>query len=77
VRFLRFAAFPTAIIRGAENLDEEPMPTILTPTELKELAKRVVDLEKESMYGDEVSEDQRLSLIEKLMLEEIRRLKPQ
>lgn len=52
------------------------MPTILTPSELKDLAKRVVDLEKESMYGDEESEDQRLSLIEKLMLEETRRLSP-
>ena len=77
MRFLRFTSFPTAIIHGADNLDEEPMPTILTSTELKELAKRVVDLEKESMYGDEESEDQRLSLIEKLMLEETRRLKPQ
>jgi hypothetical protein len=53
------------------------MPTILTPSELKDLAKRVVDLEKESMYGDEENEEQRLSLIEKLMLEETRRLSPQ
>ncbi|MGD0904296.1 MAG: hypothetical protein ABR924_15265 [Terracidiphilus sp.] len=50
---------------------------ILTPSELKNLAKRVVDLEKESMYGDEESEDQRLSMIERLMIEESRRLNPQ
>jgi hypothetical protein len=50
---------------------------LLTPSELKNLAKRVVDLEKESMYGDEESEDKRLSMIEKLMIEETRRLSPQ
>ena len=53
------------------------MPTILTPSELKDLAKRGVDLEKESMYGDQENEEQRLGLIEKLMLEETRRLSPQ
>ena len=66
----------TAIIRGAQKFHEDPM-SILTPSELKNLAKRVVDLEKESMYGDEENEDQRLSMIEKLMMEESRRLNPQ
>ena len=51
--------------------------SILNPSELKELARRVVDFEKESLYGDEENEDQRLSLIEKLMIEESRRLSPQ
>jgi hypothetical protein len=71
-----YCPLPTAIIQGTQKSDEDQMP-ILTPSELKNLAKRVVDLEKESMYGDEESEDQRLSMIERLMIEESRRLNPQ
>jgi hypothetical protein len=52
------------------------MPT-LTHQELKKLAKRVVDLEKEALYGEGESEDQRLNLIEKVMVEESRRSSPQ
>jgi len=49
----------------------------LSPQEMKKLAKRVVDLEKDAMYGEGETEDQRLSNIEKALVEESRRLIPQ
>jgi hypothetical protein len=44
----------------------------LSPAELKQLAKEVVDLEKEALYGEGDSEAQRLNRIEKLIIDETR-----
>ncbi|MBW4039113.1 MAG: hypothetical protein HIU91_09605 [Acidobacteria bacterium] len=51
--------------------------SILTSQELRKLAKRVVDLEKEALYGEGETEDQRLNNVEKVLIEESRRINPQ
>ena len=41
----------------------------LKEKQLRQLAKEVLDRQRELLYGDSCSEDQRISIVEKLIIE--------
>ena len=51
--------------------------TTTQPADLKLLAKRIVELEKESLYSEKPSDEERLKKLERLLVEESKRSEDQ
>jgi len=46
----------------------------LTQTQLRTMAKRLINREREAIYGESTSADERLSVIERMIVEEEKRV---